>query len=664
MTLFYRVFLATTCGLCLLPSMHAASAPTFNVSPSNVYLNAVVEGGAPAAQVMVVNNTVAGSTLKWSASLSGSGATYCKLNASEGTLVGQTAIELSVSASVPAEGGDYECTVTFSGAKSSPPATNSPSMSVSYGVYGKGVTLPPPNTIPPNPPQDLSVVATGVGTVSVGWYGGGDPADEYVAGYTVYRDGEQIGVTGLTSYQDSGLATGSYHTYTVTGFDSSLNTSAEAPLIAVTTFVPVPSGVPATYSSLYQGLQSNIATDFTLVNAQSTGAKYPVNYSVSLTSANENVGLRTIFTTLTVDPELDAAQALGLNTVMVSVGFPMFDPYFWEFQGQTASKAQQTVQNYLTFYELVAQDIHGRKDINGKPMRMIIEANPLLTVDNPGGSLNPTAYYQSLSFETYEQRRGANTVTTAQYVQPDYLIVQSEPDTDARDDYRPELTTPATNVAMIQLIVNDVTAAKVAGLHTTVMLGAGMGAWQINWQEFLGTPGADTGILGITGLDGIDNHVYYLTGQSSTGLVDELNISQQMISSVHSAGKFASIAEFWPHKSIIPNESFLDVTTRDNFAFFAPIDQQFMPIMFELANQNSLEYLSAFNDGEFWAYEPYAALPCLPVYPAATGSQNQACDLNILNAVTATVASAFNLGLVSTTGTAYKAEITKYWMPH
>ena len=105
MTLFYRVFLATTCGLCLLPSMHAASAPTFNVSPSNVYLNAVVEGGAPAAQVMVVNNTVAGSTLKWSASLSGSGATYCKLNASEGTLVGQTAIELSVSASVRRKAG-------------------------------------------------------------------------------------------------------------------------------------------------------------------------------------------------------------------------------------------------------------------------------------------------------------------------------------------------------------------------------------------------------------------------------------------------------------------------------------------------------------------------------------------------------------------------------
>ena len=129
-------------------------------------------------------------------------------------------------------------------------------------------------------------------------------------------------------------------------------------------------------------------------------------------------------------------------------------------------------------------------------MRMIVEANPLLTVDNPGTNLNPTAYYQSLSFATYEQRRSANTVTTAQSVQPDYLIVQSEPDTDARDDYRPELNTPATDVAMVQLLVNDLAAAKVPGLHSTVKLGAGMGTWQANWQEYLGTPGTDDGPAG------------------------------------------------------------------------------------------------------------------------------------------------------------------------
>ena len=649
----------------LPPGMHAANAPAFNVSPSNLYMAAVAQGAAPAAQVVVVNNTVASSTLKWRASLSGSGAAYCAISPSQGTLVGQSAVMLNVSASVPAVGGSYLCTVTLSDNGSSPPAPNGRSTIVHYGVYGKSTTLQPPDTTPPNVPQYLSVAATGLSTVSFNWFSSGDPANRYVAGYAVYRDGAQIAVTGLTSYQDSGLAKASYHTYTVTAFDSSQNASAEAPPIAVTTFAAVPAGVPATYQSLYQGVQSNMATDFALMNAQSTGAKYPVNYSVCLTGANDNGGLRINFTTMTaVNQQLNAAQALGMNAVMVSLGFPIFDQNFYEFLGQTPAQAQQTVQNYLTYYELVAQAIHSRKDINGMPMRMIVEANPLLTVDNPGTNMNPTAYYQSLSFAAYEQRRGANTVTTAQSVQPDYLIVQSEPDTDARDDYRPELNTPATDVAMVQQLVNDLTAAKVPGLHSTVKLGAGMGAWQANWQEYLGTPGADTGLLGITGLDGIDNHVYFLTGQSASGMALELDTSMQMIAAAHAAGKFASIAEFWPHKSLIVGESFLDVSARDPFNFWAPLDQQYLPIIFEMANQGSLEYLSAFNDGEFYAYEPYASLPCVPVYPAATASQNQACDRSILSAVTATVQSALGLGQLSATGTAYKAEIAAYWMPH
>jgi len=648
----------------ILQSMRAASAPAFNAAPSNIYMNADVGGTAPTSQVIVLTNTVANSTLAWRATISGSGAAYCVAGPTQGTIVGQRAVLVSVSAKVPSAGGAYKCTITFGDNGSSPPATNSAAVAVSYGVYAKGSTLPPPNTTPPNAPQDLGVVATGLGTVSLTWYSGGDPAG-YSAGYYVYRDNQQIALTGLTSYQDSGLATASYHTYTVAAFDSSRNTSAQAPVIAVTTFATAPSNVPAAYYSLYQGLQSNVATDYALVNATSTGAKYPVNYSVSLYSANDNGGLRTNFTSLTaVDQELDAVQSLGMNTVMVSLGFPIFDQYFWEFIGQTSSEAQQTVQNYLSFYELVAQDIHARKDVNGTPMKMIVEANPLLTVDNPGSGLNPAAYYQSLSFATYEQRRSANTVTTAENVRPDYLILQSEPDTDARDDYRSELNTPATDVAMVQLIVNNLNAANVPGLHTSIMLGSGMGAWQTNWQEYLGTPGAGTGLLGISGLDGIDNHVYFLAAQSSSGLASELSVSIQMIGMARSAGKFPSIAEFWPHKSLIVGESDLDVDTRDNFAFWAPLDQQYISTIFEVANQGSLEYLSAFNDGEFYTYEPYGVLPCVPVYPAVTTSQNQTCDISILNAVANNVQSALGKGQISSTGSAYQAEIAKYWVAH
>jgi hypothetical protein len=183
----------------------SAVAPSFHASPPDLYFSAVVGGTSPAPQVMVINNAVAGTTLKWSATVAGSGAAYCAVQPSEGSLVGQSGALLTVSVGVPAKGGSYQCTVNLSDNGSSPPASNSASVNVSYGVYAKGTTLPPPNTTAPNVPQYLSVVATGLGTVGFNWYSSGD-ASGYIAGYAVYRDGVQIGVTGLTSYQDSGLS--------------------------------------------------------------------------------------------------------------------------------------------------------------------------------------------------------------------------------------------------------------------------------------------------------------------------------------------------------------------------------------------------------------------------------------------------------------------------
>ena len=652
-----------TIAALVLQSMYAAAAPAFDASPSSLTFYAKVDGTPPAHQVIVVNNTVANSTLKWRATLSGNGTSYCAVSPGQGTIGGGSAVLLTVSASVPADAGVYQCTITLGDNGSTPPATNTATVSVSYGVVAKNGTLPPPDTALPTVPGYLSVAATGLSTVSFNWYPSGEPGG-YIAGYAVYRDGQQIAVTGLTSYNDSGLATASYHTYTVTAFDSSGGASAQAPPMAITTYATAPSGVPATYQSLYQGVESNMATDSVLMSAQWTGTKYPVSYSSSLMSADENDGPRTSFTDLTtVDQELDALQALGINAVMVEAGFPIFDQNFWEFNGQSASQAAQSVQNYLTFYELVAQDIHSRKDVDGKPMVMIVEANPLLTVDDPADSLNASGYYQSLSLETYEQRRSANTVTIAENVRPDFLTIQSEPDTDANNCYRPELNTPATDVAMVQMIVSNLEAADVPGLHSTIKLDSGMGSWQKNWQEYMGSPGAGSGLLGISGLDDIDNHIFYLIGQASSGMASELYTSMQMIQTVHAAGKTASIGQYWPHMSLIVGEDNMDVSARDTFSFWAPLDQQFIPIVFELANQGSLQFLSSINYGQFWAYLPYLTLPCLPVYPA-TGAENVACDISIQNAEFTAVYAAWEVGLVSSMGTAYKDAIAQYWQPH
>src|ERR1039457_2179935 len=112
----------------LLPSIHAASTPAFSVSPPNLYLAAAVDGASPASQVIVVNNTVANSTLKWRASLTGSGAAYCAVNPRQGNLVGQGAVFVSGLASVPAVSCSFQGAGTLSGNGSPPPAPNSASV--------------------------------------------------------------------------------------------------------------------------------------------------------------------------------------------------------------------------------------------------------------------------------------------------------------------------------------------------------------------------------------------------------------------------------------------------------------------------------------------------------------------------------------------------------
>lgn len=146
-------------------------------------------------------------------------------------------------------------------------------------------------------------------------------------------------------------------------------------------------------------------------------------------------------------------------------------------------------------------------------------------------------------------------------------------------------------------------------------------------------------------------------------MTNELSTALQMISQAHAAGKTAGIGEFWPHKSLISGEKNEDVSARDTSNFWAPLDQQYVPLIFDMANQNSLEYLSIINDGELYSYEPYVSIRCIPVYPDTSGG-DVSCDLTIITTVDGAVNLALSLGQNSSTGAAYQSAITQYWQSH
>jgi chitodextrinase len=109
-------------------------------------------------------------------------------------------------------------------------------VSASDGRGGTGSTTfewtiqPPPDATPPSSPGGLAVTGTTTTSISLGWSASTDTGGSGLAGYRVYRDGASTphaNVSG-TTFTDSGLTSGSSHTYRVSAHDVAGNESDAA----------------------------------------------------------------------------------------------------------------------------------------------------------------------------------------------------------------------------------------------------------------------------------------------------------------------------------------------------------------------------------------------------------------------------------------------------
>jgi chitodextrinase len=92
------------------------------------------------------------------------------------------------------------------------------------------------DTTPPSVPTNLSATGVSSSQINLSWTASTDNIG--VAGYHVFRDGGGTAiatVTSGTSYQDTGLAAGSTHSYTVSAFDAAGNESARSSSASATT---------------------------------------------------------------------------------------------------------------------------------------------------------------------------------------------------------------------------------------------------------------------------------------------------------------------------------------------------------------------------------------------------------------------------------------------
>ena len=428
--------------------------------------------------------------------------------------------------------------------------------------------------------------------------------------------------------------------------------SASQPIPTSSPRLPAAPTVPAQYQSLYNELQGYVTNMDKQVAVGWDGSTYAVDYAAELLTADENAGPGILqpSTQQVMTEELDGERSLGVQAVTVQIGFPIFDQDFYVSAGESSAQADQSVQQWLSYYQALALAIHSRG------LKMVVEANPLLSAYiSATSSFNPASYYKSLDFATYEKLRSQHNIVVAQQIKPDYLLLQTEPQTDAFNDYRPELNNPAQDTAMIRSFVTDLDSAGIVGLHTSIQLGSGVGTWQPYWNSFIST------LAGISGLDKLDTHIYSL--EPSVNKIGEVAIASQIADLAHAAGKGVSMSEVWFHKSDslggLTGEAINEIQARDVLSFWAPLDQQFFPVLVKLANSKRFDYVSCFGHYNWFALTDYDSLSSPPAYQVTSAAQNATIDTQIIRMQNQAARQALAAGQLTATGKAYQAAIAR-----
>lgn len=341
--------------------------------------------------------------------------------------------------------------------------------------------------------------------------------------------------------------------------------------------------VPALYGDVYSSLSSQIASFSNTVNTQWNHVPYPVLYAPHLTSASASQGAQLLNSgSMTqVLRELQEHQALGAKSVVVDISFPVLNPAFYS----TSAEYQQ----YLNFYVQLAGAIRARG------MKLIVETQAV--VPQPGlTTLNPVAYYNSLTWQQYETGRAQTAVIIAQYIKPDYMSILVEPDTEATQSGKAEINTVSGSTEMINAIL---AALAQSGVHG-ISVGAGVGTWLASFQSFVQS-------FTTTAVQYIDIHLYPINGSY---LSNALTIADM----AHSAGKQVAMSEFWLSKerdSELGVLTYTDIFARNPFSFWMPLDIAYLQALSSFSQYKQMLFVAPYWDQFFFANVDYNLVAAL-----------------------------------------------------
>ncbi len=338
-----------------------------------------------------------------------------------------------------------------------------------------------------------------------------------------------------------------------------------------------PPPVPSVFQDLYSELNTYLTNFNTTLNVGS-GSRYTGLSAPDLKNANSNIGPKLLNATAFpgVQLQVQEIKATGANAVLIEIGFPMLYEPFLASQGQSYAQ-------WAAFYQQVASTVRAAG------LKLIVENDTLLTSDVQAG-WNMAPFYATLNWTEYMQARAQGAVTLAQVMQPDYMVLVEEPDTETWNSGQTEANTPSGSVALVSTIL---TAVKQAGVPN-MLVGAGTATAQPSFLSYI------QGYVTLP-LDFIDMHIYPINRSYMPN-------AQQIAATAAAAGKPVTMSECWLWKV---RDTEINVLTpdqirgRDPFDFWGPLDAQFLQTMENLAVSTKMLFLSPDATQDFAAYLPY-----------------------------------------------------------
>ena len=326
--------------------------------------------------------------------------------------------------------------------------------------------------------------------------------------------------------------------------------------------------IPPQYQATYTALQ-NILNSFNSSLGAYPASTSSLTFATELLPANGNRGpaLFQPNNLASVTMNLNALQAMGVQGVTIAIGYPLLDPSF-------PNSAQ-----YLSYFQQVVSMAHAHG------IKVLIESQ-ILFANTPYSPL--TYNWAALPYSQYVANHIAQDQLIIEQIHPDYLEIGVEADTEAYLTGYSQLNTPAGWNNYIEQLLSSLNKGN-------TKLVAGVGTWLST--SFI------TGFASNPNLDMISTHVYPLYGNNLQNLVQIGKIAQQN-------NKPLVIDEAWGEKVLQPVTGRGAgtgiggplVTQQDVFAYWSPIDIQFLSLMRKFGQIYHVQYLSPFSEDYFFAY--------------------------------------------------------------